>query len=88
MSDSGFIEPVPIENESAAVRDLRDDIALAEMLCGNDPRGRKIIGRLKARLAVLLNTGTATDAAVVQPSGLDRLNAEYAKRVGKQIVVK
>jgi hypothetical protein len=87
MPVDNFIEPVPVNDEPSSVRQLRDDIALAVMLCGDDSRGRKIISRLKSRLAAALGTtGRATDAAAAtRISENDRLNAEYAARLGKQI---
>ena len=94
-----FIEPVPIE--SPIERDLRDKIEFAELMVGTDPRGRKLINKMRARLDAVLN-GRANDAADPQQdqiakgaefyrrqgsgqSATDRLNSEYAKRLGKQI---
>jgi len=84
MSD--FIAPIPVEEESPVVRDLQDRIEFAELLFSDDPRGQRIITRMKAQLATALGSGRATDAAAPEDQNA-RLNAEYAKRLGKPILV-
>ena len=85
MSD--FIAPIPVEEESPVVRDLQDRIEFAELLFSDDPRGKRIITRMKARLAAALGCGRAADAAAAPQDENARLNAEYAKRLGKPISV-